>query len=465
MSNQNTDNKYTRGIADFVSGLTFEAIPAEVRQRVKLLTLDALGCGLYAAHLEWSRIMQRTLAALDRTAECCVWGTNQRLSAPHAALVNGTQLQGFEIDDGHRRGVLHPASVIFPALVAVCESRPGINGREFMTAAVAGYEIAPRVGLCMNPEHLGQGWHSAGTVGVFGAASGAARALKLNADKTVHALGIAGTQAAGLMAAQYGAMVKRMHAGRSSQSGLYGALLAEQGFTGIVNVFESEYGGFCTTFSRSNDRFRMEELTAGLGSAWETMNVALKFYSCVRSNHTTVEAIRELRAKRPFAAEEVEKVVVYMSQVSMDHCGWDYRPQGVTGAQLNVSYCVATLLLEGDIFVDQMTDDKIDDPARLALLKKVEPRHDPEITALGGKFRHRVRVEVTLKDGTVLKQMQDTARGMAEWFLTDKDIVDKFEKLVRHALPEKQMQELRDTVLDLENVKDTARLGRLLATG
>ncbi len=465
MSNQNTDNKYTRGIADFVSGLTFEAIPAEVRQRVKLLTLDALGCGLYAAHLEWSRIMQRTLAALDRTAECCVWGTNQRLSAPHAALVNGTQLQGFEIDDGHRRGVLHPASVIFPALVAVCESRPGINGREFMTAAVAGYEIAPRVGLCMNPEHLGQGWHSAGTVGVFGAASGAARALKLNADKTVHALGIAGTQAAGLMAAQYGAMVKRMHAGRSSQSGLYGALLAEQGFTGIVNVFESEYGGFCTTFSRSNDRFRMEELTAGLGSTWETMNVALKFYSCVRSNHTTVEAIRELRAKRPFAAEEVEKVVVYMSQVSMDHCGWDYRPQGVTGAQLNVSYCVATLLLEGDIFVDQMTDDKIDDPARLALLKKVEPRHDPEITALGGKFRHRVRVEVTLKDGTVLKQMQDTARGMAEWFLTDKDIVDKFEKLVRHALPEKQMQELRDTVLDLENVKDTARLGRLLATG
>jgi len=464
MSNQTTANKYTRGIAEFVSGLTFEAIPAEVRQRVKLLTLDALGCGLYAAHLEWSRIMQRTLAALDRTAECCVWGTNQRLSAPHAALVNGTQLQGFEIDDGHRRGVLHPASVIFPALVAVCESRPGINGREFMTAAVAGYEIAPRVGLCMNPEHLGQGWHSAGTVGVFGAASGAARALKLNADKTVHALGIAGTQAAGLMAAQYGAMVKRMHAGRSSQSGLYGALLAEQGFTGIVNVFESEYGGFCTTFSRSNDRFRMEELTAGLGSTWETMNVALKFYSCVRSNHTTVEAIRELRAKRPFAAEEVEKVVVYMSQVSMDHCGWDYRPQGVTGAQLNVSYCVATLLLEGEIFVDQMTDDKIDDPARLALLKKVEPRHDPEITALGGKFRHRVRVEVTLKDGTVLKQMQDTARGMAEWFLTDKDIVDKFEKLVRHALPEKQMQELRDTVLDLENLKDTARLGRLLAT-
>jgi 2-methylcitrate dehydratase PrpD len=131
----------------------------------------------------------------------------------------------------------------------------------------------------MNPEHLGQGWHSAGTLGVFGAVSGAARGIGLDVDRTVHALGIAGTQGSGLMAAQYGAMVKRMHAGRASQSGLYAAWLAEQGFTGIVNVFESDYGGFCTTFSCSKDRFRMPELIAGLGSVWETMRVAVKFYA------------------------------------------------------------------------------------------------------------------------------------------------------------------------------------------
>src|SRR5206468_5227445 len=114
---------------------------------------------------------------------------------------------------------------------------------------------------------------SGATVGVFAAAAAASRGLNLNPDKTIHALGIAGTQAAGLMAAQYGAMVKRMHAGRASQSGLYGALLAAQGFTGIEAVFESEYGGFCTTFSRSQDRFKLEELTAGLGSTWQTMGV------------------------------------------------------------------------------------------------------------------------------------------------------------------------------------------------
>src|SRR4029079_12307096 len=127
--------------------------------------------------------------------------------------------------------------------------------------------------------------------GVYSAAAGAARGLRLSADETVHALGIAGTQSAGLMAAQYGAMVKRMHAGRSSQSGLYGALLASNGFTGIQDVFEAPYGGYCTTFSRSTDRFNMDERSAELGQRYETMRIALKFYSCVGSNHTTLDSI------------------------------------------------------------------------------------------------------------------------------------------------------------------------------
>src|SRR5437016_2256720 len=178
-----TDNVHTRKIADFVSHLSYEQIPAEVRERAKLLILDSLGCGLYGANLEWCRILQQTFGGLDASRTTLVWGTGQKLSSPHAALINGTQVQGFELDDVHRDGVL--------------------------------------------------------------------------------------------MAAQYGAMVKRMHAGRAAQSGLYGALLAKGGFTGIVDVFEAPYGGFCTTFSRSTDRFDLDALSAGLGSEWETMRVAL----------------------------------------------------------------------------------------------------------------------------------------------------------------------------------------------
>src|ERR1700689_4105794 len=197
------NNVHTRKIAEFVSGLTYEQIPREVRERIKLLILDSLGCAIYGANLEWCRILRTTLEALDATRTTSIWGTDRKLSSPHAALLNGTQVQGFELDDVHRKAVLHVGAVTLPALIAVAESHAKLSGRDFLTAAVAGYEIGPRVGLCMGQEHIGQGWHSGATVGVFSAAAGAARALSLSADATVHALGIAGTQSSGLMAAQY----------------------------------------------------------------------------------------------------------------------------------------------------------------------------------------------------------------------------------------------------------------------
>lgn len=457
-----TGNPHTRGIAGFVAGLTYEAIPAEVRQRVRLLILDALGCGLYGASLEWGRILQKRLGELDTTQACAVWGTRQKLSAPHAALVNGTQVQGFELDDVHRTAVLHTGCLVLPALVCIAEMRPGMSGRDFLTAAVAGYETGPRVGLCMGSEHIAQGWHSGATVGVYAAAAAAARGMHLDAGTTVHALGIAGTQSCGLMAAQFGSMVKRMHAGRAAQSGLYGAQLADAGFTGIVDVFESAYGGFCTTFSRSTDRFRLDELTAGLGSVWQTMGVRLKFYACVGSNHSTLDALVELREQRRFTADDVERIVVHGSQVTVEHVGWKYVPQGFTAAQLNLAYCVATLLLDNEVFVDQFTEDKLTDPARMALAAKVAVVHDPGITAKGPRFRQMVRVEVHLTDGTRLERTREVSRAKEE-FAAESAVVSKFETLAMHALPAGQARELCDSVLGLDKLADAARLARLLA--
>lgn len=463
MAKQSTsDNPYTRGMAAFVSGLTYDRIPEEVRHRNKLLMLDSLGCALYGADLEWSRILQDTLERVDTTRQCSVWGTKKKLSAPHAALVNGTQVQGFELDDVHRAGVLHVGAVVLPSLISITEMKPGMSGKEFLTSAVAGYEIGPRVGLCMGPSHIASGWHSGATLGVFSSAAGAARGLKLDTDKTVHALGIAGTQAAGLMAAQFGAMVKRMHAGRSSQSGLYGALFAEAGFTGILNVLESEYGGFCTTMSQSTDKFNLAELTAGLGEVWQTMGIALKFYACVGTNHTTLDALRDMRRERPFTHNDVKKVVVHGSEVTVHHVGWPYEPQGLTSAQLNMPYCIAAWLIENDCFVDQFTEAMVADPQRIALSKKVEVLHDPAITALGAKLRHKVHVELHLHDGTIMKRTVEAARGSEKHFASDAEIIEKFEKLAVKALPKARVAELRDAVMGIEKLPDATVLSKLL---
>jgi aconitate decarboxylase len=458
MSGAIDDNPHTRAIAAFVADLTCARIPAEVVARIKLLILDAFGCAIFGAGLPWSRIVRETLSRLDTSQACRVWGTGERLSAPHAALVNGTLVQSFELDDVHRAGVLHVGAVTLPALIAAAETKRGVSGRDFLTAAVAGYEIGPRVGLCMGPEHIAQGWHSGATVGVFSAAAGAAAALKLPPDKVVHALGIAGTQSSGLMAAQYGGMVKRMHAGRAAQSGLYGALLAERGFTGIVNVFESEYGGFCTTFSRSEDRFKLAELSAGLGERFETMGIALKFYSCVGSNHTTLDALRSIQARRPFGPDDVDKIVVYGSQATVDHVGWPYRPDSLTSAQMNLPFCVGTLLTEGDVFVDQFSDAVIADPRRMALAARVDVRHDPAITARGAKFRHMVRVEMHFRDGTRQDETVEAPRGSEQKFASEADVVSKFRKLARATIPDQDAERVVDMTLGCEKIDDIGSL-------
>ncbi len=462
MSGAAGDNPQTHAIAKFVSELAYENIPAPVIERIKLLILDSLGCALYGNDLEWSRILRATLGKFDSTKACAVWGTSERLSAPHAALVNGTLIQSFELDDVHRQGVLHVGAVTLPPLFAVTELRPGMSGREFLRAAVAGYEIGPRVGKCMGPEHIGQGWHSGATVGVFSAAAGAAAALRLSTEQTVHALGIAGTQSSGLMAAQYGAMVKRMHAGRAAQSGLYGALLAADGFTGIVDVFESPYGGFCSTFSRSTDRFNLNELSAGLGEQWESLRISLKFYSCVGSNHTSLDAIRALQEETPFGPDDIASIVVHGSQVTVDHVGWLYQPQGLGSAQLNLPFCIATLLLEGDVFVDQFTDDVVDDARRIALSKKVSVVHDPAITGRGSNFRHMVRVDVNLKSGTKLSRTVEAPRGSEQSFASETDVVQKFKKLATHAVSEVRADNIVNLVLGADKIGSAEQIAQAL---
>jgi 2-methylcitrate dehydratase PrpD len=457
-----TDNIHTRRTATFVSQLAYEQIPGEVRERAKLLILDSLGCAIYGANLEWCRILQQTFGDLDASRTTSIWGTPQQLSSTNAALVNGTQVQGFELDDVHRDGVLHCGAVTLPALIAVAESHTVLSGRDFLAAAVAGYEIGPRVGRCMGQEHIGQGWHSGATLGVFSAASAAARGLGLDADKCVHALGIAGTQAAGLMAAQYGAMVKRMHAGRSSQSGLYGALLAQAGFTGIRDVFEAPYGGFCTTFSRSHDRFNLDALSASLGTEWETMRVALKFYACVGSNHTTLDAIRDIRKRRPFTLAELDRIVVHGSRVTVDHVGWPYKPEGLTSAQLNLPYCVATLLIEDDVFVDQFSEAAVADRARVDLSKIVEVVEDPAITARGARFRHMARVDVHFRDGSVESETREAPRGSEHSFAPAGDIVEKFRKLTRGAMAKHQQDALIEAMQTVDTLPDSRELIRLL---
>jgi 2-methylcitrate dehydratase PrpD len=154
--------------------------------------------------------------------------------------------------------------------------------------------------------------------------------------------------------------------------------------------------------------------------------------------------------------------VVHGSKVTADHVGWPYRPEGLTSAQLNLPYCVATLLIEGDVFVEQFTEQAVHDSDRIALSRKVSVVEEPAITARGARFRHMVRVDVHLTDGSVHSETREAPRGSEHSFAPAEDIVEKFRKLTRAALPKSQQDALVDAMLNVERLADAKELVRLL---
>jgi len=451
---------FSRELSGFVAGLRPGDIPAAVMSQARQSLLDTLGCGLFGSTLPWSEILRRTLGGVDDGRTCGVWGTSQRLSAPHAALANGAAVHAFELDDLHKESILHAGSVATPAALAAAELLGGVSGARLITGIIAGYEAGARAGMTVGAAHLLQGWHPTGTHGTLAAAAAAAVVLGLDAGQVQHALGIAGSQSAGLMAAQFSSMVKRFHAGRAAQSGLYAALLARDGYTGITSLFESEYGGYCTTFSPSHD---LAPLTAALGSRWEAQNVGYKPYSANGSCHPAIEIIQEMRAAQGVTAGGVARVVVHASSATVAHVGWDYEPGSVTTAQMNLPYIVAVALTDGEVFVEQFTPARISDPGLVQLSRKVSVTADPAIDARGPAHRHATRIAVHLTDGRVVTGEKLYARGSARAPLPEAEVRLKYRRLAGQVLPGRQVELIEQQVDGITELRSTADLSAALS--
>ncbi|MBI1994312.1 MAG: MmgE/PrpD family protein, partial [Deltaproteobacteria bacterium] len=296
----------TRILAQYTSEISYREIPEEVVSHIKLCLVDTLGCALFGSTLPWGKIITVFAKEMGKGKGALIWGDGAEVPSTSAPLANGTMVHSFEMDDLHRVGVIHPGAETAPAADALVRHAGKVDGKRFLAAVVAGYEVGCRVAMTGGASQLRRGFHPSATSGTFAAGAAAAKMLSLSPLKTLHALGIAGTQAAGLMAAQYSSMVKRMHPGRAAQAGVYGALLAAKGFTGIEDILEAPYGGFCSTFCDQPD---LSRLTSDLGERFETLNVGFKPYPCCGSNHTSIDALKKILRDHPeVSAEKVEKI-------------------------------------------------------------------------------------------------------------------------------------------------------------
>ncbi|PWY76667.1 immune-responsive protein [Aspergillus eucalypticola CBS 122712] len=465
-----TGTPVTHTLSNWLEELTSESIPAEVRERAKYLILDGLACALLGARLPWSVKAHDAITAIEGEGKCTVIGWNETLPPNAAALLNSTFIQGFDLDDIHIEAPLHNMSVIVPAILAAAEQEQGsstrpISGKDFLTATVAGCETGPRVGYALGGTHmLTIGWHSGAIFGPAASAAAVSKLLNLPAAQIEDALGMACTQACGLMSAQFESMVKRMQHGFASRSGVLATYLAKQGFTGIKEIFDREYGGFLKMFSlgaETEPKFHPEEICKGLGEVWQIKKIKQKLHALCAVTHCTVDCVKDLQAEHPAKMGEWKKIVkieAEMARAAMKKGGWaPEKPATVTAAQMSIPYAVALQVLDGEIVPGQFAPSMLNREELWDVIGLVECREAKELDNTWAQ-----RVKITFEDGEVLEKLLKAPKGVHPG-VTNEEVLEKWRAVTKGVIPEERQKKIEEVVLNLEDVEDVAGvLGELL---
>ncbi len=445
------------GLAGGIAALGFDRLSPEVVNHARHLLLDLIGAALAGVDTAEAQAAVRAAALLSTgEANCTIWGTAGRAAPGIAALVNGITAHARELDDFG--GVDHSGAVVVPALLAVAESFPVISGRTLLTALVAGYETGRRVLDSVGgyrPHNHNDGFHSTGSCGSFAAAAAVAKALALDVREIAWALGLAGSFTGGTWAFNAdGAMSKRYHAGRAAETGITVACLARSGFSGPLQIFEAKWGGFWQSYGRSGAD--PEALLAGEFDGRALLRSGIKPYAACRDIHSTLDVVLDAR-QNGLAAAEVVAVEIDCIPEMYQMVGNKNYPASRLEAQLSLAYSVAVALHCGKAFLGEFEAPLLNDPEvkRLAALVSVRPDSDLPFDA-------EPLVAIHTADGRVLRGHVPYASGAMQNPLPAAAIVEKFTTLATRALPAGRVEEIREMVLAIEDLKDVRLLCRLL---
>jgi 2-methylcitrate dehydratase PrpD len=453
----------TGRLATWVSGLALDDVPQHVAERAKHLLLDGLGCALVGAQLPWSRVATDGVLGLEGPGDTAVIGTGRTTGPPAAAVLNGTFIQGFELDDFHPLAPLHSGSLLIPALLSTATVRPQTTtGAELLLAAIAGFEVGPRVGYTLHgAQMLDRGWHSGPVFGTHSAAMASGKLRGLPPAQLEDALGLAGTQSAGLMAAQYEAMSKRMHHGFAARNGFYAAGLAAAGYTGIKRVFEREYGGFLSVFGEGHDP-DATLLTGQLGQRWETTIIMVKSYAAMGGLHGAIDAARKLRSS--VAPESISKIDITVGETIYKHGWWaPQRPLTPIGAQMNIGYATAAALLDGNVLPEQFTTARLDADDIWSLIEATTVHLDESLADADITERFRTDVAVTTHDGAVHHARVPQPHGAPTDPVTNDELIAKFHALADRVTNRGRAAAIERAVVGLDELDDIDYLIDLLA--
>jgi 2-methylcitrate dehydratase PrpD len=421
----------TRTLAEQARALRYEDLPADVRKLARQCLLDYVACTLAGAKEELTGILLAEMLAHGGAPAATIIGHAERLPVLSAALVNGAASHALDFDDVNMAMTGHPSVVLLSALLPLAEEQ-GSAVRDVLAAFVAGYELQCRLGLLLAPGHYNVlGFHATGTLGSFGAAAACAHLLGLNAEQFATALGIAGTEAAGLKS-MFGTMCKPMHAGKAAQNGLLAARLAQRGFTSRDDVVECAQG-FARTHSPD---FNPSAALAEPPGGFHIRNNLFKYHAACYMTHAPIEAARKLREQYGLKPEHVAAIRLSLDETCDRVCN---IPAPRTGLEAKFSLRLTTAMALAGVDTGGLgsySEHTAADPTLIALRDKVEFDFQP------GRPNTIADLEVALTDGRTVTATHDSGIPASDIDDQGRRLVEKFMALATPVLGPAKVHDL-----------------------
>ncbi|MEY3695182.1 MAG: hypothetical protein RL083_1007 [Pseudomonadota bacterium] len=442
-------------LAHFAADLQYDDIPPEVMRRAEDLFVDWVGSALsgkVGRPVQAIESVAREVGPTEGRAEVLL--SRRKTTSVFAAMVNAASSHFMEQDDVHNGSVFHPGAVVFPAVLALAQDR-GISGKEMMTAAVAGYEVGIRVGEFLGQSHY-KVFHTTGTAGTIAAAVAAGRAINLPPEKMQHAIGSAGTQAAGLWEfLKDAANSKQLHTAKAAFDGTLSALLSEKGFSGAKQILEGAKG-MGVGLSQDADPAR---LTDRLGERWATIETSFKFHASCRHTHPAADAFLSLMQQHQLNADQIATVTTRVHQGAIDVLGQVDEPKSVHQAKFSMGTVLGLLAVYGKAGVYEFNECFREDQVQ-AFRRRVRMVLDPEVDALYPQ-RWVGKVTITTTDGRELNARVDEPKGDPGNTLSRAEIEQKAVMLAELA-GAATADEMRGVLDSLWRIAEHASVGDLL---
>lgn len=450
----------TQQLAEYIVNTRYEDLPETVIAGMKSLIIDWFGSALAGKEfypIELFRNYAKLMGPNDGSST--IFGQKEKSSPYFAAMVNGASGHVLEQDDLHNSSVFHPATVVFPALLAAGEDFQ-ISGKDFLLAAIVGYEAGIRIGEFLGRSHY-RVFHTTSTVGSISAAIAVGKMMNFDVNTMLNLIGNAATQSAGLWAfLEDAADSKQLHTAKANANGILAAYMTREGLKGATNALESLQGLAKGMSSDPNPNALIDKL----GSRYASIETSFKYHASCRHTHPAGDALLALLAEESLSFEDIVSVTAYVHQAAIDVLGPVVDPKTVHQAKFSMGTVMGLLAVHGKAGLYEFEQYALVDPKVIDFRNKVKMNFDSEVDA-AYPVEWQGKVEVETEDGHRYQYFLRYPKGDPENPLSKKELEEKFKQILIFSKDERllnQSDEILQVLWNLESLSHISELVELL---